>query len=1381
MKQMILAGILAAQLGVISAHAADPEYVVRGNVTTPPMVNATNFINYGQFGPLFSTYPFETSSTWNYTNFGSMIASPGFRLEHVDPNTGRRGLAANFVNRNPGFVQVQDPASDPFLPCFRSLVGESRLHISATNIITGAGVPLLGIGLSAGANGEIRLVGNNVDLSYSGLGISPVWQTPYGSGRTTPSFAPDIAIFDLYWAQTNFIDNVYGINTAGLWDGFLANSPGVTLPPFTAPGFTLSAPLADAYTNWVNFYRITLTNVSGDISNVQPSNVTITNILVASNMFKGAVFVSTPPQFSAQILFSGSQQPRNFFNTHNLLIETVLTNTLTESFDLASLRIEDMLASDTRIRGYTVNFVGCDAVTAKPRNYVVDRVRDLFGDFPGNFGYPDPEFFLSSGLILSYPDQIFPDAVTNSFIEAGDVSGYGVFPDNIVTRPPMGPFGVGVAGGNETNYTGRVRVNAGNLNLENTRIRAEGLIQIEADHVVSTKGTVIDCEQIDLNLSSTNGNLNVDNLIPTTVNRLRGPILIWSAVWTNSTTVVFTNNFTLTNLPVFNPPGSTNVVGTNLVAIPTPLTNFCTVGYAVTMVDATLLQTDLPVRTFTIATHSRDTVINDDLTVYRDFLVDGRSLTLNNPLSIPGTYPPDPLTGTVPPETPLSDWSKTVAPSLIYLTNNARFQVANAMHFGDDRTVPYAAIVNNGNMSAATISFNSSYLLNSGDIASSGDLRFAGSVAKMENGTTASGTVTRFDVATAKFNGYQLSASGPLILNVADALSDAEGNSPNQLTLNDGVQMLRKPKTGALLRTAMVSQAPSVPGAKINHVWAADDYGPTPAGFVDNAAVGSLVLSSSSSHPLFRFAGAGNHNAMYVDVLDLSNLTDITNQVSISPNLVIYYAALKIGFTPPLNKDGIQQQPEEYLNGAFGGRLRWVSTFAGPGSSVPVLLTNVANGPITFYANGALVGSRIIDSDGDGVPNHDDGIAPNGDKFTVAKLGGAVSGNGSVVPSVYGQYLIVGQTYTLIAKAKDGSDFSGWSGSVSGVDPVLSFTMETNSVINATFTYVANSSTYRGLFYEQEAVELGHSGSVTLSTTPSGSCSGSLVMGNKKYSFKGTLSSSGSGTFSIPRSGESTLSLQIQVGDAFATGNITDGDWTATVAAGRSVYNAASNPAPRPGKYTIVFPGNANAAQSVVPHGDGYGSVTLSAAGNIKMSGALGDGTKISQSSSLTEASQWPLYQSLYSGKGQILGWLNFGDFGFQDISGRLSWIKNQDLAAKFYPDGFNVELPATGSTYDPTLAPVTGFSDGIISGTGGNSSGFSSQILFGANNRVTSFGPSKLSLKLNTASGLFSGSATDATTGKALKFNGAIHQKLQEGRGLFPGTNQTGKVWLRE
>jgi hypothetical protein len=182
--------------------------------------------------------------------------------------------------------------------------------------------------------------------------------------------------------------------------------------------------------------------------------------------------------------------------------------------------------------------------------------------------------------------------------------------------------------------------------------------------------------------------------------------------------------------------------------------------------------------------------------------------------------------------------------------------------------------------------------------------------------------------------------------------------------MQNGFNLQSKPPTGDLLGTTFQTVAPAVPSVEIDHTWAGADRGVSAAGYTNNTALGQLALSSLSADPFFYFSGTGEQNGLYVDLLDLSALgTNYLNQIAIDPSLVIYFAAARLSFTPPLT-NGVGLLPEEYLDGQFGGHLRWVRDFAGPNSSVAV----VSNG-VTILVNRALRNSKIIDSDGDGTAN----------------------------------------------------------------------------------------------------------------------------------------------------------------------------------------------------------------------------------------------------------------------------------------------------------------------------------------------------------------------------------------------------------------------------
>src|SRR6187399_3140692 len=126
MKRKLYIGLLAAAWAIGSSRAADPAFVnpVFGIVNSP-VIDATNVVNYGQFLAA-SIYPYETSSTLNYTNYGTMVGSVGFRFERISAVTGARSMASSFVNHNPGTIQAQSPLGfgsffTPLAQCFRAL------------------------------------------------------------------------------------------------------------------------------------------------------------------------------------------------------------------------------------------------------------------------------------------------------------------------------------------------------------------------------------------------------------------------------------------------------------------------------------------------------------------------------------------------------------------------------------------------------------------------------------------------------------------------------------------------------------------------------------------------------------------------------------------------------------------------------------------------------------------------------------------------------------------------------------------------------------------------------------------------------------------------------------------------------------------------------------------------------------------------------------------------------------------------------------------------------------------------------------------------------------------------------------------------------------
>ena len=1346
MKRLLLSGVLSLALSPFAALLAQSTnvYINSGSVSfaiDAVPIDAVTFINSGTFSAI-SLQPYETFDTLNFTNkgTGTMNGIPGFWFDDSPSRTGQRQWSANFFNDNNGVVTATSFADFGILVTgFSVNMQSSYLQIWATNIVNYGT-------FNVGAGGVIQMTGDNVDLKQGVFDVTALAGVGSVILTATNQFSPDTSVYDVYWAAANFtpLPPPLVLDTAAIWDGTNATAPSISSPPAGPPpipilGFSFVPTYADSWSNYVTTAAISVTNV--------PNNNPMTVTLV-TNMTKEAVFVSAPAFVTVTSRFS--HLGISNFNDINVLLSMPLTNSINRVIGTNYIYFQDLLANQAAV-GLVPNSLTPD--TFRPTNYLVDRLPHatifvptvtsrngiLTTNPPSGFsgkGVPEPNFFLESGNIsfVTPSNVVSSDTVQPStVVSAGAFAAYAAFLDNVASRPPP------VAGGTITNLPGSIRIAAVNLDMTGAKLRAEGQVSITAENLISSTNASIDCENLSYELGSSSGNLVVQNLASIKAGRLRGEIRAWSATWTNAANVVIPNNFDTNGIPV-------------------PLTNGVSMGCYALILDASGLLNALQVSLYNLILHSTHITVNDDLTVIQSLLIDGQTFTLNGGITIPGFFPPaDPINNVLFPGVPLQNWTGTNAPTLALFTNNGAFFIYNEAHFGDDRPLPYAVLVNSGNIIASGIKVNSTYFENDGNlIAQPGTLIINCGSGKLQNSTNTSGNFAKFTAGSLQFSNSAVLAGDSLSFSVTNRFTD--GGSSNLFQAMNGINLLTKPQTGDLLGSTLLSIAPStVIGKTVTHTWAGEDRGANPAGYYNNAAVGTLTFNAFNANSVFSFAGTaapGRTNGLYVDVLDLSGLNS-TNQLQINPNLVIYFAAAKVNFTPPTNSFGLPQQPEEFLNGQLGGHLRWVSSFAGPGSS-----TNVVIGGQTNTVNRALAGSHITTN------------------LQTAPLVVTISGSGTITPNNNGKSLLLGQTYGMIASPASGSKFIGWTiGSSNTTSPQLTFVMQSNLTIVATFTFAPAAASFSGLFYETNGIEFLKSGAVTLTTTKAGNYTGNLQIGAKRYPFSGLFNSSGTDTRPVPNSGG--LVLQLQAGNDQILGTVSNALWTASLQADRAVFNSRTNKATAfAGRYTLIFPGSSDPADTNNPQGDGFGTVTVNTSGQVALSGTLADGTKISQTATLSGDGLWPLYVPLYSGKGQLLSWQTFAITVDQDISGLFSWIKQTNTAAKLYPNGFSFENTSVGSAYNPQLVPVTGFTNANVLLTGGNLAGpIANTVTVTTKNKVINVSGSKLTLTLTPSQGLFKGSVLNANTGKSVSFTGALLQKQLTGSGYFLGTNQSGHV----
>ena len=135
----------------------------------------------------------------------------------------------------------------------------------------------------------------------------------------------------------------------------------------------------------------------------------------------------------------------------------------------------------------------------------------------------------------------------------------------------------------------------------------------------------------------------------------------------------------------------------------------------------------------------------------------------------------------------------------------------------------------------------------------------------------------------------------------------------------------------------------------------------------------------------------------------------------------------------------------------------------------------------------------------------------------------SVAGSGTISGATNNALLEVGRIYTLTAKPGKGHLFGGWSGSTSSVSLKLTFMMETNSALTATFPtnlFPTVQGIYNGLFYDTNDFQQASAGFLTLKVGSSGASSGKLLLNGGTHSVKGTLDAYGLGNFVVVRNEE---------------------------------------------------------------------------------------------------------------------------------------------------------------------------------------------------------------------------------------------------------------------
>lgn len=504
----------------------------------------------------------------------------------------------------------------------------------------------------------------------------------------------------------------------------------------------------------------------------------------------------------------------------------------------------------------------------------------------------------------------------------------------------------------DTNSPGRLEITANTLNLSNASLRAERMLEVKTTNLVGYSGLNIDAPLINFDVGVTNPTFVISNMIRPMVSRLNGDLYVYGATWTAQ----YTNDappqaITSLTMPVRNGGRTNNYI------------------FDVTVIDFKLSNSK---STFVnkLAVRATNTVVRDGLQV-NNFFTDSQSLFIGAGGFLDLAF-----------GTNNTSWSPTIVPNLRNLTNagiinlSAVGGIGNFYGVEQDAVKPYENFMNSGIIQAAAINVNAVNFSSQGTLAALGtsvDLEFdtgylvspfwqpffRSIVSGTDVDIRGKNFVATNSTINAGVNGF--------VIDVKQGLGVyGSVTNYNMWDTRGGFQFLSVPTSGNLAFAHITSHLPEAGYA--NHVVATPDLGKTNTGFSGPGALGVLTLDGGTNAQ-FAFTGTGMYganNALYVERLEFTNAAvDFDLSIFVETNMTIYYAdAVTIN-------NGVTNSVVDSLrtNAAFGKKLNWVSTFAGPSTSVPLVFPNSEGGYYTNYYNRALVTSMTLDSNQNGIPN----------------------------------------------------------------------------------------------------------------------------------------------------------------------------------------------------------------------------------------------------------------------------------------------------------------------------------------------------------------------------------------------------------------------------
>jgi hypothetical protein len=381
-----------------------------------------------------------------------------------------------------------------------------------------------------------------------------------------------------------------------------------------------------------------------------------------------------------------------------------------------------------------------------------------------------------------------------------------------------------------------------------------------------------------------------------------------------------------------------------------------------------------------------------------------------------------------------------------------------------------------------------------------------------------------------------------------------------------------------------------------------------------------------------------------------------------------------------------------------------------------------------------------------------------------------------------------GLTWSAAVTLAPGSnEFLVWATNTSGV----SDTVKARYILNP---FIPVAGAYYGLFTDGVSPAFTNSGDFNLTLESDRVFSGAILLDGARTSFTGRFDTNGLATVVAGNAQHRVYDVALQLdlsGVNPLTGSIsnTTQAWTAPLSAIRGAFGGTMPATNFEGYYLLAINGASNAAAA--PAGYSYATARISATGSVSLIGTMADGAFFTDTgTAISQDGDWPLYGSLFSGKGLVLAWVRFPmhSASSQITSGQALWFETAGTGSHYFTNGFSLLTNQLNLTVNRYITPARGVAvlpsvNYAVQIFGGNlDASLSDDVTISSNNAVFSMGlnTNKLSIIINAAEGTFSGSFVSPGASVTTALKGVLLPDNNTGVGYFLGTNQAGGILIQ-